>query len=129
MEGRQGALKTHTDAWWAAQPRPEKPAHLWEEVSQVYEEQLQRRSCRACGFFRCQCAELAGSAATANKNIADESDAYELDQERELEEQGRVSAIHGRPWHEVPSGATVPVHWLDYVKGPLEWLASSFRQA
>ena len=96
MEGRQGALKTHTDAWWAAQPRPEKPAHLWEEVSQVYEEQLQRRSCRACGFFRCQCAELAGSAATANKNIADESDAYELDQERELEEQGRVSAIHGR---------------------------------
>ena len=39
-----------------------------------------------------------------------------------------MSAIHGRPWHEVPSGATVPVHWLDYVKRPFEWLASSVGQ-
>ena len=35
--------------------------------------------------------------------------AYELDQERALEEQGRVSTIHGRPWHEVPIGSTVSV--------------------
>ena len=55
----------------------------------------------------------------------DDSDAYELDQERLLEEQGRVSAIHGRPWHEVPSSATEPIHWLDYVRRPFDWLASS----
>ena len=35
-----------------------------------------------------------------------DDDAYELDQERMLEEQGRISAIHGRPWHEVAIGAT-----------------------
>ena len=46
----------------------------------------------------------------------DDSDAYELDQERMLEEQGRVSAIHGRPWHEVARGATEPLHWLDCVR-------------
>ena len=33
--------------------------------------------------------------------------------ERGIEEHGRVSAIHGRPWHEVPPGSTAPVHWLD----------------
>ena len=56
-----------------------------------------------------------------------DSDAYELDQERMLEEQGRISAIHGQPWHEVTSGTTEPMHWLDYIKRPFEWLASSLR--
>ena len=57
-----------------------------------------------------------------------DSDAYELDQERMLEEQGRVSSIHARPWHEVPNGATEPIHWLDYIKRPLEWLGLSLAQ-
>ena len=43
----------------------------------------------------------------------DESDRHELERERVLDEQGRVSAIHGRPWHQVAPGATMPVHWLD----------------
>jgi hypothetical protein len=43
----------------------------------------------------------------------DVSDQYELDQERQLEEHGRVSSIHGKPWHLVPEGATMPAHWLD----------------
>ena len=34
-----------------------------------------------------------------------------------------VRAREGRPWFEVPIGATVPVHWLDFVKQPLDWLA------
>jgi len=56
----------------------------------------------------------------------DDSDAYELDQERVLEEQGRVSAIHGWPWHEVASGATEPIHWLDYVRRPYPFRVVSF---
>ena len=43
----------------------------------------------------------------------DASDFHELELERGIEEHGRVSAIHGRPWHEVPPGSTAPVHWLD----------------
>ena len=134
LGARDGALKVLQEAWWAdpahmcGGPRPKQPMHLWDERSHIYEEQLQRRKCSGCSFFHCQCANLAGSAATANQAVADESDAYELDQERALEEQGRVSAIHGRPWHEVQSGATLPVHWLDYVKQPFEWLASSFKK-
>ena len=128
---RQEKLKVLQEAWWAdpaymrGGKRPEQPMHLWDESSHIHEEQLQRRRCRVCGFFRCQCAELSASAAIASRPVADESDAYELDQECTLEEQGRISAIHGQPWHEVPSQATVPVHWLDYVKRPMEWLASS----
>ena len=57
-----------------------------------------------------------------------DSDAYELDQERMLEEQGRASSIHARPWHEVPNGATEPIHWLDYIKRLLEWLGLSLAQ-
>jgi hypothetical protein len=37
----------------------------------------------------------------------------ELEQDRTIEEQGRISRTHGRPWHEVPPGTTAPVHWLD----------------
>ena len=44
---------------------------------------------------------------------SDTSDCYELDQERMIEEHGRVSSIHGKPWHLVPPGATLPAHWLD----------------
>ena len=40
-------------------------------------------------------------------------DLTDLDRERAIEEQGRVSAIHGKPWHQVPPGASFPVHWLD----------------
>ena len=50
----------------------------------------------------------------------DHSDAFELDHERELEEHGRISTVHGRPWHEVPAGSTVPIHWLDHVDRPWE---------
>ena len=49
----------------------------------------------------------------SGREATDESDRHELDHEREIEEQGRVSAIHGKPWHQVPPGATMPVHWLD----------------
>lgn len=64
----------------------------------------------------------------ADSGEPDDSDAYELDQERALEEQGRISAIHRQPWYQVLSGATVPMHWLDYVKRQFEELASSFRR-
>ena len=40
-------------------------------------------------------------------------DPHELEPDRVLAEQGRISRIHGRPWHEVPPGSTVPAHWLD----------------
>ena len=47
------------------------------------------------------------------RDASDESDRHELECERALEEQGRISAIHGKPWHQVLRGSTVPVHWLD----------------
>ena len=50
----------------------------------------------------------------------DDSDAYELDQERALELQGRISLFYGRPWDEVPRGATVPV--------TCEWTIASFSR-
>ena len=50
----------------------------------------------------------------------DRSDAFELERERELEEQGRISAVHGVPWHEVPAGSTEPAHWLDHIDRPWE---------
>ena len=62
---------------------------------------LDRHRCKGCGFFRCQCA---GSALESSSDH--DSDAYELDRERMLEEQGRISSIHGRPWREVPSAST-----------------------
>ena len=56
------------------------------------------------------------------RDATDESDRYELEQERVLEEQGRISSIHGKPWHQVPPGSTFPVHWLDSTHhgGPVE---------
>ena len=56
------------------------------------------------------------------RDAADASDRHELDCERVIEEQGRVSAIHSRPWHQVPPGATMPLHWLDSTQegGPVD---------
>ena len=94
---------------------------------ETYEEFLDRHRCKVCDFFRCQCAELTSSADKASQLAPDESDAYELDQESGLEEQGRTSLIHGRPWHEVPSGATEPKHWLDHIDRPTDRLASTSK--
>jgi hypothetical protein len=33
-----------------------------------------------------------------------------MDRERAIEEQGRISSMHGKPWHQVPPGATFPVY-------------------
>ena len=113
----------------AQQLHDQRPQHLWDEHLHIYNEILDRRRCKGCGFFGCQCTLCAtGSEATASQPVSqDEGDAYELDQERQLEEQGRVSAIHGRPWHEVPFGATEAAHWLDYVRRPFERFTSAFR--
>ena len=46
-------------------------------------------------------------------DATDASDRHELERERVLEEHGRISAIHGKPWHQVPPGTTMPMHWLD----------------
>ena len=52
-------------------------------------------------------------------------DLAELDRERTIEEQGRVAAIHGKPWHQVPSGATAgalpaaPKVWYFHTSWPV----------
>ena len=56
----------------------------------------------------------------ADPTSTDLSDRHELECERVNEEHGRISNIHGRPWHEIPPGATAPVHWLDFVDRPWE---------
>lgn len=97
---------------------------LLREHGRVYCAWTARRfRCSSCGFFGCQCTQPGTCVAV------DASDAYELDQEKALEEQGRISAIHGRPWHEVPNGATVPVHWLDHVRSASEQLPIASGQA
>ena len=45
---------------------------------------------------------------------------FREDQERALELQGRISLFYGRPWDEVPRGATVPV--------TCEWTIASFSR-
>ena len=115
------------EAAWQAQQRIDKelreqmPRHLWDEHQLIHNEILDRRRCKGCGFFGCQC-KTSGTAASSIQPAPDHSDAYELDQERVLEEQGRISAIHGKPYHEVPPNSTLPVHWLDYIKQPFLWL-------
>ena len=47
------------------------------------------------------------------RGSCDTLDRVELECECVLEEQGRVSQIHGRAWHTVPQGTTAPWHWLD----------------
>ena len=56
------------------------------------------------------------------RDATDESDHYEMERECVLEEQGRISSIHGKPWHQVPPGSTFPVHYLDSTHhgGPVE---------
>ena len=66
--------------------------------------------CKGCGFLSCQCSDL-----------------YEQSQERLLEEQARISSIHGKPWYQVPNGATMPLHWLDEEMHPLECWPTRIR--
>ena len=47
------------------------------------------------------------------RDATDASDLHELEREAIHEEHGRISGIHGKPWYQVPRGATMPVHWLD----------------
>ena len=125
-EGWDGTEEAVADAPPLPQlPPPPPPPPPPQSVT--YEEFLDRHRCKGCGFFRCQCIEPTAPATTATQPVVDESDAYELDQERALEEQGRISAIHCRPWHEVASGATVPMHWLDYIDRPSERLTAASR--
>ena len=42
-----------------------------------------------------------------------------LGQGRLLEEQTRISSIHGKPWYQVPNGATMPLRCLDEEMRPL----------
>lgn len=61
LQERDDLLQQFQEAWWAFPAwmmggrRPEKPAFLWEERAHIYEVMLQRRKCKACGFYGCQC--------------------------------------------------------------------------
>ena len=83
-------------------PPPEGP-HLVGRIQDSHR-------CKGCSFLSCQCADL-----------------YEQSQERLLEEQARISSIHGKPWYQVPNGATMPLHWLDEEMRPLECWPTRIR--
>ena len=108
---------------------------LLKEHGRIYCAWTARRfQCKVCGFFRCECFPVSTSPAASSQPASsqpaqDHSDAYELDQECTLEEQGRISAIHDQPWHKVRRGATVPIHWLDHVVRPSERQCSASSQA
>ena len=79
--------------------------------------------CGAIGLEEWQRDQL--QAVTAPPAAESSDDRYELDShelEREYinEEHGRISVIHGRPWHEVPPQTTAHPHWLDFVDRPWE---------
>ena len=79
--------------------------------------------CGAIGLEEWQRDQL--QAVTAPPAAESSDDRYELDPhelEREYinEEHGRISVIHGRPWHEVPPQTTAHPHWLDFVDRPWE---------